>query len=267
MASLVPVVESLDKVPEAARSYYEQKDGKYVLSLDGSPAGFVPAADLASANGKVVEFRDKNIALLQEVDTLRPLKTQFEGIDPVAAKDAIAKVAELGKKGVKGADDIATMLKSAVDAAIKPFQDQLTSTAATLASEKARADDSTLRSKVADVFLKAGGKANALDFIVTEAKTVFSVDGGDVKAAANKFSSEKPGEPLGLQEWIGTQVKKNDFAFGPSTGTGAVNTQTGGKTGTVNDTRKVLTDPTPQQLGQYGKEISKGEMRVEYTNK
>lgn len=265
MSALVPVVEKLDQVPEAARTFYEQKDGKYVLKLDGAPAGFVPAADLASANGKVVEFRDKNIALLQEVDTLRPLKTQFEGIDPVAAKDAIAKVAELGKKGLKGVDDVTAAMNAAVQAAVKPLQEQLQAQAQSLATEKTRADESTLRSKVSDVFLKAGGKANALDFIVGQAKSVFQVDGGEVKAAPNKFSADRPGEPLGIQEWITGQVKVNDFAFGPSTGTGAVSTQTGNKT--VNDTRKVLVDPTPQQLGQYGKEISKGEMRVEYTNK
>lgn len=263
MPALAPVVESLDKVPESARSFYEQKEGKFHLSLDGSPAGFVPAADLASANSKVVEFRDKNITLLQEVDTLRPLKTQFEGIDPAAAKEALAKVAELGKKGVKGADDIASMMKTAVDAAIKPFQDQLTATAATLETEKKRADESTLRSKVSEVFIKAGGKANALDFIVGEAKSVFKVEAGEVKAHDNKFSTDKPGELLGLTEWIGTQVKKNDFAFEASKGSGAIVGAQGNKT--VMDARKVLTDPTPQQLGQFSKEIARGEMRVVYT--
>lgn len=266
MASLAPVVETLDKVPEAARSFYEAKDGKYSLILEGAPAGFVSAADLAAANGKVVEFRDKNIALLQEVDTLRPLKTQFEGIDPAVAKDAILKVAELSKKGVKGADDIAAMITTAVNAAVKPLQEQLTGNAQALATEKARADESTLRSKVSEVFLKAGGKANALDFIVGEAKSIFKVVEGVVKAADNMFSTEKPGELIGVQEWIGAQVKKNDFAFEPSKGSGAVTTS-GGRT--TSDTRQVLLDPTPQQLGDPGisKRIQKGELKIEYSNR
>src|SRR4051812_43384559 len=106
MPALTPVVDSLEQVPEAARSFYEPRDGKFVVSLSAAPAGFVPAADLAAANGKIVEFRNNNITLNNEVTELRTLKTAFDGIDPVAAKDAIGKVAALGTKGVKDADDV-----------------------------------------------------------------------------------------------------------------------------------------------------------------
>lgn len=265
MPNLAPIVDSLDKVPEAVRPFYVQKDGKYVIALDGAPSGFVPAGDLALANGKVVEFRDTNIALAKEVETLRPLKSQFEGIDPIAAKDAIAKVAELGKKGVKGEDDLQKLVSSAVEAALKPVKEQLTASQHATESERKRADDSTLRQTITAGFLKAGGKAKAVDFIVGQAAAAFKVENGAVTAQPNKFSTERPGEPLGVEEWIGSLTKEHDYAFGSSTGSGAAPANAGGST--LRPGQQVLRDPTPQQLGEFASAIKKGEYKVEYTNK
>lgn len=264
MPALAPVVDSLDKVPEPARAFYEQKDGKHHLILDAPPAGYVSAADLATANGKVVEFRDKNITLLQEVEVLRPLKTQFEGIDPAAAREAITKVAELGKKGVTKVDDLAALIQTGIQAALKPLQDEIANGKAETAAERKRADESVLRSQIAEKFLKAGGKAKAVDYIVAQATDVFKVVAGKVEALANKFSTSKPGEPLGVDEWLVSAAKDHDFAFEPSTGAGANGTKGGpvvpGRAG-----QTVLTNPTAQQLGEHSKAIGTGKMRVEYT--
>lgn len=265
MPNLASTVDSLDQVPEAARPFYIQKDGKYVVALDGAPSGFVSAADLATANGKIVEFRDNNIALAKEVETLRPLKSQFEGIDPIAAKDAIAKVAELGKKGVKGEDDVQKLVTSAVEAALKPVKEQLTASQQATETERKRADESTLRQTITAQFLKAGGKAKAVDFIVTQAASAFKVENGVVAAQPNKFSTERPGEPLGVEEWIGSLTKEHDYAFASSTGSGAA--PANGGASQLRPGQQVLRDPTPQQLGEFATKIAKGEYKVEYTNK
>lgn len=260
MPALTPVVESLDKVPEAARPYYEQKDGKFHVILDAAPAGFAPAADLAAANGKVVEFRDKNIALLQEVEVLRPIKTQFDGIDPAKAREAIAKVEELGRKGVKGADDITTQIQ----AALAPVLAKLETSEKQGLADRERANKQTLRSTIAEKFIKAGGKAGAVDYIVGKAAEVFAVEGEVVKALANKFSSTKPGEPLGVEEWLATAAKDHDFAFEPSAGGGA-NPNKGGN-GALKPGQTILQDPTPKQLGENSKGIAEGKIKVQYSN-
>lgn len=262
MPQLISVVDSLDKVPEPARQFYVQKDGKYHVDLSGAPAGYVPASDLAAANGKVVEFRDTNIALSREVGELRPLKVQFEGIDPKAAKDAIAKVAELAAGGVRQPGDITTQIQAAVQAAIKPLNEKITASEQTAAAERTRADESVLRSNVSEQFLKVGGKAKAVDFIVGKAKEVFEIAGGLLKAKENKFSAMNPGNPLGVEEWLATQVKEHDFAFEVSTGSGAA--PKGGPT-PPRPGQTILKDPTPAQLGQYASDIRGGKVKVEYT--
>jgi hypothetical protein len=257
--ALKTVVDDLNVVPEPFRKEYELKDGKYHLSLDGQPAGFVPAADLAAANGRVVEFRDNNIALKKEVDRLTPIVASFDGIDAAAAKDALAQAGKLKEKGVTKPDD----LKALIDAAVKPLQDALTAEQTARKADAERADKATMRSIIGEAFGKVGGKGKALDFILGQAGGVFEVKDGKVVAKGNQFSAANPGNPLDVNEWIAKQARENDFAFEPSNGGGAAprNNGNGARPGQV-----VLKDPTPQQLGAQADGIASGKVRVEYSN-
>lgn len=266
MPNLIATVDTLDAVPEAARTFYVQRDGKFHLQLEGAPAGFVPAADLATANGKVVEFRDNNILLKKQVDELLPLKTQFEGLDPVAAKAALARVVELEKKGFKPGDDITELMKQAVETAVNPLRESIKAAQADTLAERKRADDSVLRSRIGEEFIKAGGKGKALDYIVERAREVFTVDGGVLKALPSKFSAANPANPLGVPEWLATAAQEHDFAFEPSGGGNAGGS--GRATGSATAARPgqtVLKNPTAAQLGEHSADIAKGKVRVEYT--
>lgn len=254
--ALKAILDTLDGLADPIKALYSAKDGKFALDVEGA----VSAADLASANAKVVEFRDKNIAQSKELDDLRPLKAQaakFEGLDVDAAKAALEKVKALGTK------DVATIVQEAVAAAIKPVSDKLAATEATSAANAKRADDSTLRAVIGEKFGKAGGEPGALDYIVGKAAGAFVIENGALKAAPNTFSTAKPGEPLGVDEWLGTQTKESAFAFKPSTGAGA--DPKPGAGGGPKPGQKVLLNPTAQQLGEHAGAIRKGEMRPEFT--
>src|SRR4051812_8320237 len=88
--ALKTIVENLDGVSSEFREHYTaSKDGKsHVLQLDGDPPGYVKAERLA-------EFREQNVKLQKTVSELEPLKTKYDGIDPDAARAALAKVGEL----------------------------------------------------------------------------------------------------------------------------------------------------------------------------
>jgi hypothetical protein len=266
MAGLPPVVESLDKVAEPLRTYYEQKDGKFVLALEGAPVGFVSAADHAVQLGKVVEFRDNNVKLLQEIEPLRKLKTDVGDLDLTIAKTAVTELKTLKEKGVAKPDDITAMVTAAVTAAVTPLRTQIEESSRTLATERKRADDQTLRSTVGEKFNKVGGIASALDFIVGKATDAFEVRDGRVVAKSNKFSSVKPGDPLDVEEWLGVQMKESDFAFKPSAGGGAAPAGGGRGNDGLKPGQTLLRDPTPAQLGEHSAAILKGTVKVVYSN-
>jgi len=265
MPLLPAIVESLDKVPEGARTFYEQKDGKFNLLIEGVPAGFVAGTVHAEVNSKLGEFRENNVLFLKELETLRPLKAKFEGIDPDAAREALTQVGEFKKKGAAKPDDIAALIQTSITAALKPVQDKLAMAEKQSVENAQRADESTLRSTISEKFLKAGGLPKALDYILNEAKATFKVESGTVIAMPNRFSSLNAGQPLGVDEWLGTAAKEHDFAFKSSQGGG---TPPSGSGGGGRPGQLVIRNPTPQQLGdpKNAAALKKGELRFEFDN-
>lgn len=260
MPAIPAVVDRIEDVPEAARPYYTQRDGKFVID---TTVPVVPQTDLTTANAKIVEFRDNNIRLTQEVTELRPLKDKFKDIDPEAARAALAAQAALAGKGITKVDDVQTMITAAVTAAVKPVQDSLTAITASAAAEREKNAELMLRSKLSDKFIAAGGVPEALSYMLQEAKPVFVVQDGEVKAGPNRFSADRPGEPLSMDEWLTAQMKTSAFAFKPSAGGGANPAAPGAPA--LKPGQTILKDPTPQQLGAHAKDIKEGKIKVEYS--
>ncbi len=120
-----------------------------------------------------------------------------------------------------------------------------------------------MSSTLGDKFIKAGGLPEAKEFIAGKARGVFIVEGGVIKAAPNQFSIDKPGEALGLDEWLTRMTKEASFAFKPSNGSGANPVKPGDPARPAG--QRVIKDPTPQQLGEFASEVKKGTVRFEYS--
>lgn len=261
------VLDTIDGLSDELKAEYEPKNGKFHLKLEDIPPGFVKHEELLAANTKVVEFRDRNVALLKENDELRPLKLKYEGIDPVEAKDAIEKVKALGKKGIKDVEDFNAQVKNVAEDLIKPLREQLSMSLAETAAERKRADESLLHARIAEQFTKIGGKPNATDFIVNLAKENFEVKEGKIIAKAGKFSTAKPGDPLSVEEWLTSDVSKNhDYTLEPSKGGGTPPPAraTGPVPSKARPDQKILVNPTAQELGQYSGDIAAGKVKVQY---
>lgn len=84
---LKAIVETIDAVPEAVRSFYTETDGKFILQVE--PVGGYALEDvegLKGTFGKEMTLRKK-----LEKDLLK-----FKDIDPDKARDALARLEELG---------------------------------------------------------------------------------------------------------------------------------------------------------------------------
>jgi hypothetical protein len=97
-----------DEIPENLQSFYVEKDGAFVLDAEAGDAG----------EGKVREFRDRNIHLTQENERtkaeLANLKKQFEGLDAEQikkAKELIEKSADEEEKELVRKGDIDGLVK------------------------------------------------------------------------------------------------------------------------------------------------------------
>jgi hypothetical protein len=171
-----------DKLAAPEQFAYVERDGRYVVDLEGDPPGYVAAA-------KLDEFREHNRRLNGEVSDLQVRLKAYEGIDPVAARAALATN---GNDAQRIADLEAALAAQQLDHAI------------------------------GSAFLAMGGRADAREFIVGRAKADgFTVTDGRATTAAASVTN--PGQPMTIDEWLQGQFTTAAFAFKPSTGGGADN--------------------------------------------
>ena len=79
--ALKAIIDNKEEIPEGTESYYEEKDGKFHLSVEGF-----------TEKSKLDEFRDSNINLKKQMEDIQAQLSQHEGIDPVQARVALEKV-------------------------------------------------------------------------------------------------------------------------------------------------------------------------------
>ena len=259
-------VTSLEEVPESLRHEYAERDGSFVLQVEGNaPEGYASAAEFARVKRKQQEYRDRNHALLtdaagiagvertEDMKPVRDLVDRYRAVDLDEYEKLKANAAQLATKGVKQPDDI----RSIVLEAVEPLKQELESERAARQEAQRKNDQSQLSSEISTAFLEAGGRPAALEFLTAQARDVFEVVDGEVQAKPGQYSKRRAGEPLPVDEWMEAQTQAVGFAFGDSAGGGAVPS-----VGTNNNSGSVLRDPTPQELGRHAKAIREGRMKI-----
>jgi hypothetical protein len=234
--SLRYVEDNLEDVPRALHHDYERgTDGKYHLAL----------ADKHPDSVKVREMRDNNITLLKELEELRPLKAKYEGVDPDAARAALAKAADVEQMREKLA-----ALESRPDP---------TKLEAELVAERDAHAATKFRNQITTACLTAGVRDSAIDYVITSAEKIFAVDG-----TTTEPSKQNPGTNLTISEWLQSLSQSSDFLFKPSRGGGAGPRSETHRLGAIR-AQNELVNPTAQELGKHASEIASGKLKVVYS--
>jgi len=265
---LKPVIDALDQVTEDLRPHYVSKGDQFVLQMDGDPHGFIARDTHVEQVNKVAEFRDNNNKLKAELearDTALKKLDAYKDLDPDAARAALSKVAELQKKGVSKASDVDDAVRSALQSfktsELDPLRQLLTDEKTARHAADLKVSQAALKNEVLTQFKAAGGQDAAIDFVVSRASDVFKIEGDQLVAKDGIYSTDNPGDPLSLGEWMTKQTREIGFAFGMSNGGGAHNIE-GNPAGVLPAGVKALRNPTPLQLGEFAKEIRTGKMRI-----
>jgi len=224
MAKLAATVQSLDAVPEPMRELYTQGDsGAYVLQVEGA----LPGTD---STREIREFRERNIRLDQEAraarESLEKLQKQYEGIDPVVAREALSQARDLADKKLLQQGDVDGLINQRVEAALKPVTERLTA-----AEQRALQAEKALEQKVVDAEIIAAarraGELNpgAEELLITKACAAGwgAVDGKLVQQAngAPVYGTTKPGQLRTIDEWITEDaVTQLGWMWKPSVGSG-----------------------------------------------
>ena len=244
----------VDALELPLRPLYVEREGKFVLDVEG----MVPSAEVHELRTKVAEFRDNNIAVTKERDTLKATVSKFEGIDPEEHKTIKAEYDKLKGKGVKSEDD----LQKAIAAAIKPISDKLAEESSARAEAQKRADDATFRELFSTDAKKVGVRPASLRHVLREASEKFTLKDGSIVPKEGVKHPTDPLKTLTTEEWLQQLVKTDEYLFEPSVGGGANGGGSGGSSGGGGGNARKIINPTPEEMGRNMDDIASGKAVV-----
>jgi hypothetical protein len=255
---LLPVVNSLDNVPEPLREAYVQAaDGKYHLDLDGLPPNAVD-------KGKLDEFRNNNVALLKQLDEF---KAKYGNVDMDEYNRIKEEQQKLKDKQLIDAGKIDELLAQRTEAMRNDFEAQRAkllenSTLYQTEAEKAKSrlgevlvETEVMKNVGAVGVLRMGASFDVLQ----RAKTVWKVVDGQLKAMEGDtpIYGKDGKNPLTVAEWCHGLAETASYLFESSSGSGGK----GGKGNGHDTTTKYISRGDPN----YGKmldKIASGEITV-----
>lgn len=262
--ALKPFYASLTDVPEAQRELYVERDGKAVLDAEG----LVPASEVNELKTKIADYRDTNVQLMRAVgadglpvaDALKKaqeFRARYDGIDPDEYQRLKASQDDLAKRGVTKADDIAALIQTQTEAAIKPVREQLEAEQRARVAAQQQADEARFREVISAEATKHGVRPQSLRHVLREASEKFQLKGGAVVARDGVRHPKEPHQDYTPEAWLQDLSRTDDYLFAASTGGGATNGAPGLKPGA-----KTLVNPTSEEMGRHMDGIAKGEIVV-----
>lgn len=215
------MVDDINDVPEALREYYVADGDKFVLD----------AAD-AAPKGKLEEFRENNIALKRERESLERKLKKYDGFDPKKAEEAQRKLQEFEDQTMIDAGKMDEVLaqrtermRADYDGQVTALQEALEKSTGQTSKYKEVLSDSLLSGEVAtsmtDVAVVRQGAMGDIirrargDWVVDDNAKLVPMRNGEVIYGPNGD------EPITMKDWSAGLFKEAPYLFEPNSGGGS----------------------------------------------
>ena len=211
-------VKTKDEIPAAQQALYVERDGAWVLDVDG-----------AVDKSKLDEFRTSNVTLLKQ---LQEHQQRFEGINPEEVRQLAEEKRKLEEQQQLKAGEFERVLESRLKGAKAESNKQLAAVTVERDSLHARLSSIQIDQAVVAAATQRGLRATALPDITARARTTFRLVNGVPQAFEADGQTARMGKdgqtPLTVAEWIDTQVSDAPHLFESNAGGGAAGDGSGG---------------------------------------
>ncbi len=210
--------KSKDEIPAEHAGFYAERDGAWLLDVDG-----------AVEKAKFDEARSVNAGLLKERDEL---KQRFEGIDPEEVRKLAAEKRQLEEAQQLTAGEVDKVVENRIKGLRADWEKQLGAVTAERDSLNGRLTSIQIDQGVTLAATKRGLRPTAVADITARARTVFRLVNGAAVAFEGDGKTPRYGKdgmtPMSLDEWVDTQVAEAPHLFEPNAGGGAGGSGSGG---------------------------------------
>jgi len=215
-----------EEIPAEQVSLYTERDGAWVLDVDG-------AIEMA----RLEELRHSNAALARERDEL---KTRFDGIDPEQFRTLLAEKQKADEAALLNGTPLPSAerekVEKVLESRIKGLKADLEKQVVTLTSERDALTSRLMAIQIDQGVITAatrrGLRSTALTDISARARAVFRLVNGVPAAFESDGKSVRYGRdgltPMTLEEWVDTQVTDAPHLFESNAGGGAAGNAAGG---------------------------------------
>ncbi len=210
-------IDKEEDIPAHAKSEYKQVGNVWILDVEGA----VPEQQLK-------DFRTNNINLIKERDDLI---TKFKDVDPEQYKTLKTRAELLDEKKLVTSEGLEAAVNARIEKMKTEYEKQVNDLTTVSTKQKGELAKLKIDTALVTVGTKNGLRPEAVEDFVNRGTRLFSLsDEGQVvsKDENGQVRYGALGQPLTIEEWVGTVAKDKSYGhlFSPSAGGGS----TGGAT-------------------------------------
>jgi len=200
-------VEKLDGLDDSIKAMYKPAQ---------SGQGFVLDVEGVVEKTKLDEFRENNVKLLKQLEA-------FKGVDPEKIKELQETERKLKEKELIDKGDLDGLIGQRVALMKEEYENKIKQLAHDNSISKKQLETLLVDNKVREASTSGGVLSTAIDDVILRAKTLFSVEKGDVVAKKDgKMVYGKDGTTtLSINEWIQSLKDTAPHLFAQNQGAGA----------------------------------------------
>lgn len=197
------------EIPEALRSFYVERDGKWVLNCEG-----------AAPIERVTEFRDRNIALDKE---LKDLKKAWDGFDVEEVKMLVAKKQEIADAKIKSETEFTKRLDERIGAMKVEHDKELKAVQLDRDTVKAALSKAVIEKAIIEEAGKLGVRAEAIPDVLARGLQTWKLNDQNEAVAmdGDKVIFGTDAQALKMSDWTAGLLKTAPHLFNTSQGGGS----------------------------------------------
>lgn len=207
-------VESLEGLDDGIKGLYKEVEGKYQLDVEG-----------AAPKQKLNEFRENNVNLLKELDTVKSKLNKLDGFDIDAFNNFVKNQQDTKEQQLIKAGKIDELVEHRSEAMKNKYENDLKSLNDKFSLVSNKLQSTLIDGELAKVAASIGVKPTAIDDVLLRGKQLFTLteDGNVVAKVGDQVRFNSENKPYNISDFMGELSKSAPHLFAESSGGGQNN--------------------------------------------
>jgi hypothetical protein len=206
--SLKTYINTLEDIPEALQEFYKPKGEGFSLDLEGEQ-------DRTALKDKLKEFRDNNVNLQTELESIKSKFADLEELDPNDLREAVKAHRAVKEKEMVPAVEMDRLISQKIQETKKKYSKELDETRELATRLQIEMSRMMIEKNVTEAINKVGQlQKGALPDVLRRAQQ-------EIEVKEDRLIDRSTGLSLDPLEWAQGLYKSSSYFFNPTAGVGS----------------------------------------------